>query len=207
VPEEEGSDCGEEVTFMARLSLVVLQLSLPLASSCSRNEEPVTPTPEPVSAAASTDSVAPTASVPATTTTPPPAAATPKGIASADGERPGVTATITELKRSSGGLISLKMTIVNASDANLDVGYAFGDGTKDFGTFGALQLIDPVGRKKYFVARDTEGSCVCSRDVKDVKKGETLNVWAKFPAPPPDVQKVSVVIPHFTPLDDVPISQ
>jgi hypothetical protein len=32
-------------------------------------------------------------------------------------------------------------------------------------------------------------------------------LWVKFPAPPPSVTKISVNIPHFIPLDDVPISQ
>jgi hypothetical protein len=34
-----------------------------------------------------------------------------------------------------------------------------------------------------------------------------LNLWAKFPAPPEDVKKISITIPHFAPLDDAPISQ
>jgi hypothetical protein len=33
------------------------------------------------------------------------------------------------------------------------------------------------------------------------------NLWAKFPAPPDNVEKISVVIPKFLPLDDVPISR
>jgi hypothetical protein len=30
---------------------------------------------------------------------------------------------------------------------------------------------------------------------------------AKFPAPPDDVQKIGAAIPHFLPLDDVPLSR
>jgi hypothetical protein len=32
-------------------------------------------------------------------------------------------------------------------------------------------------------------------------------LWAKFPAPPDSVTKIGVVMPHFVPMDDVPISQ
>ena len=42
---------------------------------------------------------------------------------------------------------------------------------------------------------------------KDLKPGERVNLWSKFPAPPEDVQKISVVVPHFGPMDDVPISR
>ena len=33
------------------------------------------------------------------------------------------------------------------------------------------------------------------------------NVWAKFPAPPEDVQKISVVVPTFPPFEGIPISR
>jgi hypothetical protein len=67
--------------------------------------------------------------------------------------------------------------------------------------------VDSAGKKKYFVVRDTENHCLCSRDVKDLSPGARTNLWAKFPAPPDDVQKISVVIPHFGPIDDAPISR
>jgi hypothetical protein len=33
------------------------------------------------------------------------------------------------------------------------------------------------------------------------------NFWARFPAPPDNVVKIGVVVPHFVPLDDVPLSR
>lgn len=132
----------------------------------------------------------------------------PAGIASADGEAAGVTATIKELKRSSGGTVSLKFVITNGSDTSVSAGYNFGDPANsvvDYGSIGGVQLIDPVGRKKYVVARDSEQKCVCSQGVRDIAPGASVNLWAKFAAPPLDVQKVSVIIPHFSPMDDVPI--
>jgi len=109
----------------------------------------------------------------------------------------------------SGGTISLKFVITNGSDKRIATGYDFADKDHeiiDFASIGGVQLIDPVGKKKYFVARDTEGKCVCSRGLKDIDSGASINVWAKLPAPPEDVQKISVIIPHFSPMDDVPIS-
>jgi hypothetical protein len=158
----------------------------------------------PAAGVETTSTAATTASATAATT------ASPAGAITADGDTPGVTATLKELKRGSGGTLSLKLVITNASAKALGAGYNYGDPDHhigDFSSFGGVQLIDPVGKKKYFVARDAEGHCVCSRDVKDIAPGASVNVWAKFPAPPDDVQKISVVIPHFSPMDDAPIAK
>ena len=64
-----------------------------------------------------------------------------------------------------------------------------------------------MGKKKYFVARDSENKCVCSQKVHDISKGSRANLWAKFPAPPDDVPRISIVIPHFSAMDDVPLSR
>jgi len=55
--------------------------------------------------------------------------------------------------------------------------------------------------------RDTAGTCVCSRDIGNISAGSQLLLWAKFPAPPDDVQKITVVFPHFPPIEDVPITR
>jgi hypothetical protein len=89
-------------------------------------------------------------------------------------------------------------------------GYDSGDpqnSIKDFGSIGGVTLVDGANKKKYFVVRDTENTCLCSRELKDIPAKSRANVWAKFPAPPDDVQKISIVIPHFGPIDDVPISR
>lgn len=139
-----------------------------------------------------------------------PGASASSAVASSDGERPGVRVEVTELKRSSSGTISLKFTIINDSDRKMGFGYDFADDShhiKDHGSVGGVTLLDPVGKKKYFVVRDSDTACVCSRDVRDIDPKSRANLWAKFPAPPQDVKKISIVIPHFAPMDDVPISQ
>jgi hypothetical protein len=136
-------------------------------------------------------------------------ATTSSGIASADGEKAGTRIDVAELKRGSGGTVTLKMAFVNDSDNAIGFGYNFADPDhqiRDHGSIGAVQLVDPVGKKKYFVARDADGKCVCSTGIPDVAPHSRLSLWAKFPAPPDDVQKISIVIPHFQPLDDVAIS-
>lgn len=131
-----------------------------------------------------------------------------QSIAEADGETPGTKVQVQELKRSSNSLM-LKFAIVNDSEKPVSFGYNFGDKSneiKDFSSVGGVTLVDSVGKKKYFVVRDTENTCVCSSNLKDIQPGSRMNLWAKFPIPPDDVKKISVVVPHFGPLDDVPIS-
>jgi hypothetical protein len=192
---------------------LVLLLSIVVVLSCAKKEATTTtqaaaPAPESTTTAATTTTSTPAA--PASTSAAPPAAATTSsGIASADGEKPGTRVDVMELKRGSGGTVTLKMAFVNDSDKAIGFGYNFADPDhqiRDHGSIGAVQLVDPVGKKKYFVARDSEGKCVCSTGIPDVAPHSHLSLWAKFPAPPDDVQKISIVIPHFQPLDDVTIS-
>ena len=141
---------------------------------------------------------------------PTPAAPAAAVIATADGEKGGTRVDITELKRSGDNTVTLKFAMVNDSPDRLSFGYDYGDpdhSIKDFSSIGGVTLVDSANKKKYFVVRDTENSCLCSRDLKDIPAKSRGNVWAKFPAPPDEVQKISIVIPHFGPLDDVPISR
>jgi hypothetical protein len=196
---------------------LVLLLSVVFAFSCAKKEATTTtqaaaPAPETTTSAATTSPAAVPAPAPASVATaaPPVAATTSSGIASADGEKPGTRVDVAELKRGSGGTVTLKMAFVNDSDKAIGFGYNFGDPDheiRDHGSIGAVQLVDPVGKKKYFVARDADGKCVCSTGIPDVAPHSRLSLWAKFPAPPDDVQKISIVIPHFQPLDDVAISR
>ena len=187
---------------------LVLLLSLVVVLSCAKKEPPTTTqaaVPAPERTTSATASSAP-AAAPASTV---PAATTSSGIASADGEKPGTRVDVLELKRGSGGTVTLKMAFVNDSENAIGFGYNFADPDHqilDHGSIGAVQLVDPVGKKKYFVARDSEGKCICSTKAPDVAPHSRLSLWAKFPAPPDDVQKISIVIPHFQPLDDVTIS-
>jgi hypothetical protein len=146
----------------------------------------------------------------ANTAASPAAESVPAGpvLASTDGDKPGIRVEVVELKRTSGETVNLKFTMINDSDKDMSFGYDFGEGsTTDISTIAGTHLIDAAGKKKYFVVRDTENACLCSRGLASIKPQTRANLFAKFPAPPDDVQKITVVIPHFTPMDDVPISR
>lgn len=102
----------------------------------------------------------------------------------------------------------LRFTMINEGDKNLSIGYSFAQqGTSDFANIGGVHLIEPAGKKKYLVVRDSQNVCDCSRNLNDVAAKSRINLWARFPAPPDNVDKITVVITHFSPMDDVPINR
>jgi len=128
-------------------------------------------------------------------------------LGSGDGEQSETKAVITDLKRGANS-VTLKFTIYNSSTIPMYVGSRFkADGYKENGgrSFSGIHLIDEVSKKKYFVVADTDGNCLCSEHVDDLAPRTSASLWAKFPAPPENIQKVTVEIPHFVPIDDVPI--
>jgi hypothetical protein len=103
----------------------------------------------------------------------------------------------------------LKFTIVNDGSADFEPdSLADKDVDKaDYHSVSGVYLIDSANKKKYLVVYDTKNSCICSRRSKNVPAKSSANLWAKFPAPPDDVTKIGVVVPHFVPMDDVPLSR
>jgi hypothetical protein len=181
-----------------------------LAFACNKNAA------TPPSSTQSTATTPPPAAQPAATPAPAPATATTASaapvagaIASTDGENPAMHIDVTELKRASGGTVNLKFTLSNNSSQRFQMYRFLTDGrtSRDDDDISGITLVDPVNKKKYFVVLDTENTCLCSRKVDHIDGNSKLNLWAKYPAPPPDVQKVSIEFPHFQPVDDVPISQ
>jgi hypothetical protein len=124
-------------------------------------------------------------------------------VGTADGEQSGVRIDITELKRTSGDTVTMKFTLVNDSGTAASPYNLFnGDDV------GEVHLIDAAGKKKYLVIQDSGNNCVCSSNLGHEFPGgqNSMNLWARFPAPPAGVQEVSVVFPHFIPTD-APIAQ
>jgi hypothetical protein len=107
-----------------------------------------------------------------------------------------------------GGMVTVTLSLINGSDEDMEFNTGlFGEPNKDpYGNVSGIYLIDTVNRQKYMVVRDSEGDCLCSRDVPPIEAGASGTVWARFPEPPADVATVGVVVPHFVPMDDVPIA-
>jgi hypothetical protein len=118
---------------------------------------------------------------------------------------------VQSLKRIGDKWLKLKFALINDSNQQLDTGVQFADPErvahgKDSRQVTGITLIGEPGNTSYLVARDKEDTAVCSRSIDDLKPKSKIELWAQFPAPPEDVQKLTVSIPHFAPVKDVPIS-
>jgi hypothetical protein len=136
-----------------------------------------------------------------------PGAAANASLPSSDGDQTATRVVINALKRE-GDTVTLRFTLYNDSTAALDTGSRFnGADYAGYRNVSGVNLVDTASKKKYFVIADTDRTCLCSQGVDDIAPRTSAALWAKFPAPPANVQKITVEIPHFLPLDNVPISQ
>jgi hypothetical protein len=137
---------------------------------------------------------------------------------SADGGR--FIFRITELKRS-GPTVVLNASVSLAGGSPRDsiqlndtfsdgvfVNIKGGDAQEQGDVFDGVALIDPEARKKYLVARQADGRCVCSNELggEFVEEDAPVSLQATLAAPPESVTKVNVVVPNVKTFIDVPIS-
>ena len=115
----------------------------------------------------------------------------------------GVVAELTECRRSE-GVLSIKVRLRNTAETNTHVDVINGR------NYDAYYVV--AAGKKYFVLRDSEKEPLAvaahpSGGVSaSLKKGGIFLWWAKYPAPPPDVKKVTYVTPLGAPFENVPVS-
>jgi outer membrane protein OmpA-like peptidoglycan-associated protein len=167
-------------------SALAIVVSLLLASCSSKQQS----SPDTAVALASAQSSAPAA----------------RGPAQAEGEYKGITAAVQELKRGPDTL-RLKVEMSNRSDRYFVLSNDFSS-SRSY-EISAVYLLDAANKKEYPVARDKDGECVCDHDPKAevIQTDSSIVKWAEFPLPPEDVQKITVVFPHFPPFVDVPITR
>lgn len=124
-----------------------------------------------------------------------------------EGQNPDVRVEIRDLKRGDGGVVTLRLRLINGSSESFDASCAMRDPNYNdsCGTFSGVYLLDAANQKKYLIVRDANNVCVCST-IDDVAPGQRMNIWATFPAPPEDVTDVTVVVTLFEPIEDVPIA-
>jgi hypothetical protein len=120
---------------------------------------------------------------------------------------PDLRCDLLEVKRVSGGALTIRWRVVNATGA--PGGLTGGAGKKIRYAFqwAELYYIDPAENKKYQFLTDAAGTRILDVYEGDYPAGQQRIQWAKFPAPPASSAKISVTIPKFAPFEDVPISQ
>jgi hypothetical protein len=113
-----------------------------------------------------------------------------------------MTVTVNSATRDSGGFVTIKGTITNngakAFTAIQWRGTEIALSTSGSSVAGAV-LVDPVGRKRYYVLRDTEGKCLCTMGLVGIQPAETRPFFAQFPAPPASTTEVDFEMPTMPP--------
>ena len=118
-----------------------------------------------------------------------------------EGQTPGSKIVVSSVKRDAGGTVTLRFQLVNDGEEAVKIYGVFGE----YFYLDKVTLLDGVNKKKYLVVKSADGYCICSELKADVVKGSRFNLWAKFPAPPDDVKKITVIVPGFEPVE-VPIT-
>ncbi|MCQ4046027.1 hypothetical protein ACFOSC_02390 [Streptantibioticus rubrisoli] len=122
----------------------------------------------------------------------------------------GIVLTINSAKREAGGFVTVTGTVKNTgSQPFSQAGSWRGDEEelqKNGGSLAGATLVDTLGKKRYYVLRDTEGRCLCSTGLDIIQPGATMPVFAQFPAPPATTTQVDFDLPTL-PTASIVISQ
>lgn len=111
----------------------------------------------------------------------------------------GMTLAINSVRRDSGGFVTVTGQIKNTgTEAFTHTADWRGIELKGSGeSVAGATLVDKVGKKRYYVLRDTESRCLCTTGVSSVDPGQVVPFFAQFPAPPPSTSEVEFSLPTF----------
>lgn len=114
-------------------------------------------------------------------------------------EMSGIVAELNEAKRKD-GVLTVKVNFRNTANDPVKVYIETEHGKYE-------HIYVTADSKKYFVLKDTEGAPLAPKYINgDLKKGEKIIWWAKFPAPPAEIKKIDIIFPKVLPFEDVPIT-
>ncbi|MFI1977346.1 hypothetical protein [Streptomyces wedmorensis] len=154
----------------------------------------------------------PKADKPAVTTTSPqqtqagqaqPSAEDPSEVLAVIRGQKGLELTITSAERDPGGFLTVKGQLKNTSDSAATISsQTSGDETevmKHGSSLGGATLVDAIGKKRYYVLRDTDGRPLTTTGLSLLSKKSTAAIFLQFPAPPANTTEVSFQLPTFEP--------
>jgi hypothetical protein len=117
----------------------------------------------------------------------------------------GVRCDLLEVKRVAGKALLLRWRIANTSETDM---YQYPRGWEYGYPATELYYVDEAESKKYLLLESTEaGRKFWDVFDGDLKPGQTVMNWAKFPAPTSTTTKITIYIPKFMPFEGIPIAQ
>lgn len=186
-------------------ALPLISVLLLAGVACQSREPDVQPAPAPATTPETSEPATPE---PAGDTTPAPADAAPPAsgspaavIASQESNWPGVLVEVTEFRRK-GSALTARVVLRNQGSAEVQPEVRYDE----------VYLMDLGAGRKYQVLRDENGAYIAAlrpgwkdRWYETLAAGKSFTIWIKFPAPPPDVNAVTLQIPNLPPFEDLPI--
>ncbi|MEU1470839.1 hypothetical protein ABZ434_21715 [Streptomyces sp. NPDC005761] len=113
----------------------------------------------------------------------------------------GLTIVINQVKRDSGGFITVQGEIKNEGDQSKNTaGWAGSESAvvaKNPNSVAGATLVDKVGKKRYYILRDTDSNCLCTTGILPLQPGKSTPVFMQFPAPPETSTEVDFTLPTF----------
>ncbi|MFD3677750.1 hypothetical protein [Streptomyces sp. NPDC058613] len=121
-----------------------------------------------------------------------------KILATAEGAS-GMALVINSMQRDPGGFLTVNGQIKNTGSESFTSTSAWrGIELKGAGeSVAGATLVDKVGKKRYYVLRDTEARCLCTTGISSVGPGQVIPFFAQFPAPPVSTSEVEFSLPTF----------
>ncbi|NLU66638.1 hypothetical protein [Streptomyces sp. HNM0574] len=114
----------------------------------------------------------------------------------------GITLTVDSATREKGGFVTVSGTVTNGSGSTWVAPGWQGDESelaKNSSSMAGAKLVDKEGKKRYFILRDTEGRCLCTKFSTGFQPGDKKPWYAQFPAPPEDRNQVDFQIGDMPP--------
>lgn len=113
---------------------------------------------------------------------------------------------IYSLERLDNELIRLKLGATNNSSEAFDLGFRMAE-TSDPLAASDISLVDERNQLRHISYDKSDGRCLCSTLEGLIPPGETAELWVAYPAPPEEVETMTVLTPITPPMIDIPISE
>jgi outer membrane protein OmpA-like peptidoglycan-associated protein len=131
-----------------------------------------------------------------------PIASAPLNIKDGKGRADVMSAT-----RGANNTVTVRVNVVNEGADPFQLYNIFTDPLASKYEANGITLIDAVGNKRYYPLQATDGRCLCTSNGTqlEIVQGKPTEVYATFPAPPPQTKSVTVGVPLAAAFPDIPL--